>query len=428
MNVLLIGAGGREHALAWLLNLSASLTKLWIAPGNPGTSQLGSSVDLKIPDLKANPDEIDRYLREVIKTAIGLSIDLVVVGPELPLSWGLADQLRQVGIDVFGPSKDASQIESSKVYMKQVAEAAGVPTAPYKVFRDSQVAIDWLRSDTWGFPIVVKEDGLASGKGVTVAETLEEALEAVKLHMSPLFPNMPEKPILIEKFLKGREVSAFLVSDVFGHSLRAGLAQDTKQAWAGGPMTGGMGAFSPVSWVTSEVEEQIWQIGEKMLRHMAFTGCFYLAIMVTDEGPYLLEVNCRFGDPEMQALVLRWQGDALAVFKAAASGVGLETVDFSLSPDFAVCVVMCSAGYPDKYEIGFPISGLTKVPEGVLVFHAGTIDTGRVGERIVTAGGRVVGVTARGKTLLETHERVYKALQGISFKDCFYREDIGLLT
>jgi phosphoribosylamine---glycine ligase len=414
MNVLLIGSGGREHALAWAILASPLLGKLYCAPGNAGIAEIAECVALDALDHAA----VARFCREG-------RIDLVVVGPEAPLVAGLADHLAEAGIKVFGPSKAAAALEGSKGFMKDFCIEHGIPTAAYARLQERRAAHGYL--DRHPLPVVVKADGLAAGKGVVVAETREAAFQAVDAFLSA---PMGAGGIVIEEFLQGEEASFFALVDG-SHVIALASAQDHKRAFDGdkGPNTGGMGAYSPAPVLTPEIarrtmDEIVWPTVKGMAaRGAPYKGVLYAGLMITDSGPKLIEYNVRFGDPEAQVLMLRLKSDLLSALLAAADGV-LNAFDVRWHDDAAITVVMAAKGYPGDYARGSEIRGLdtARAVEGVEIFHAGTA---RDGERLVATGGRVLNVAARGRTIAEARERAYAAVARIDWPGGFYRSDIG---
>jgi phosphoribosylamine---glycine ligase len=413
MQVLLLGSGGREHALAWAISASPLLDKLYIAPGNPGMEKLGELVALKLDDHA-----------EIAAFATKNRIDLVVVGPEAPLVAGLADVLLEAGIRVFGPSKAAAQLEGSKDFTKSVAMAAGAPTAAYETFTDLASAAAYVKKQ--GAPIVVKYDGLMAGKGVTVAKTVDEAVVALEA----LYSSEPQARVVIEECLFGEEASYFCLVD--GETvLPFGAAQDHKRAFDGdkGPNTGGMGVYSPPPVFTPAIEQRaLDEIVKPVAREMVkrgtpYRGVLFVGLMIGPEGPKLIEFNCRFGDPECQVLMLRLKDDVLTLLDGVARGQ-LKFLSARFRPEHAVGVVMATKGYPGTYPTGSPISGIdvANAMPGAIVFHAGT--KGRAGE-IVSAGGRVLTLCATGATLSEARKRAYDAIEKIDWPEGFYRTDIG---
>jgi phosphoribosylamine--glycine ligase len=416
MNVLLIGSGGREHALAWALSASPVLARLYCAPGNPGIAELATCIALDAADHAA----VARFCRE---NAIGL----VVVGPEGPLVAGLADDLTEAGITVFGPSRAAARLEGSKGFAKDFCAEFGIPTARYARFQDKAAALAHLERQP--LPIVVKADGLAAGKGVTVAETSEAAVAAIDACFSGAL-GAAGAEIVIEECLVGEEASFFALVDG-AHALPLASAQDHKRAFDGetGPNTGGMGAYSPAPVMTPEMtlrtmDEIVWPTVNGMgARGTPFKGALYVGIMMTDSGPKVIEYNVRFGDPETQVLMLRLKSDLLPALLAVADGV-LETFDLRWHDDAALTVVMAAKGYPGAYAKGSEIRGLdaARAVEGVEVFHAGTV---RDGPRLLANGGRVLNVSARGRTIAEAQRRAYEAVSRIDWPGGFCRSDIG---
>ena len=411
MNVLLIGSGGREHALAWAISASPLLTKLYCAPGNAGIAALAECPALDIGDHAA----IVRFCGEK-------RISLVVVGPEAPLVAGLADDLAAARIKVFGPSKAAARLEGSKGFTKDLCSEFAIPTAAYRRFAERAAALAYVEAHP--LPVVIKVDGLAAGKGVTVAETREAARTAVE----DCFDGGAE--VVIEECLVGEEASFFALVDGT-HALPLATAQDHKRAFDGdsGPNTGGMGAYSPAAVMTPQLIDRTMDaiirptVAGMAKRGTPFKGVLFAGLMITQEGPKLIEYNVRFGDPECQALMLRLKSDLLAALLATVDGV-LKTFDLRWHEDAALTVVMASRGYPGAYPQGTEIRGLEQAEavQGVEVFHAGTA---REGARLIATGGRVLGVTARAKTVSEAHRRAYAAVAKIDWPAGFYRTDIG---
>ena len=418
MNVLVLGSGGREHALAWVISKSPRCGQLFCAPGNGGTAALADNVSLDIQNAQA-----------IIEFSHDNAIDLVVVGPEAPLVAGIADKLRAAGIAVFGPSAQGACLEGSKSFSKEFMMAHGLPTAQYKKCSSQDEAMDYVH--TMGAPIVVKADGLAAGKGVVVAETIEEAEEAVRDCFAGDFGEAGST-VVIEEALEGPECSmlAFLAG---GKALCMPCAQDHKRAYDGdcGPNTGGMGVYSPVPCVTPQLEAQMQDIMKKAAAATVadfdepYRGVLYGGFMLTSEGPKLLEFNARFGDPETQVLMPRLATDALDVFEAVAQG-NLENIELAWSTQCAVSVVLASEGYPGTYEKGKVITGIEEAEslEGVIVFHAGTAFNAN--NELVTNGGRVLNVVALADTLEVARTRAYEACDEIVFEGKQYRRDIAL--
>jgi phosphoribosylamine--glycine ligase len=407
MNVLLIGSGGREHALAWALSASPLLTKLYCAPGNPGMAAID------ITDHGA-----------VISLCKAKNIDLVVVGPEGPLVAGLVNDLNGSGFKAFGPSKFAAQLEGSKGFTKDICANYNIPTAAYGRFKDLEKAKAYLASR--GAPIVIKADGLAAGKGVTVAMTLPEAEAALLDIFSGRFG---EAECVIEEFLEGEEASFFVLSDGV-HTLPLATAQDHKRVGDGdvGPNTGGMGAYSPAPCMTealcAETLEKIVKPTVKALADMGhpYVGVLYAGLILTKDGPKLIEYNARFGDPETQVLVMRLRDDLLTLLRATTDGT-LDKVSVRWRDDFALTVVMAAKGYPGDYVKGTEIKGLAQnFGEDVEIFHAGTAVKG---DKLLAVGGRVLNITALGKTAGDAQIKAYEAIGKIDWPDGFCRRDIG---
>lgn len=418
MNVLVLGSGGREHALAWAIAKSPRLDSLFVAPGNGGTAAIAKNVPLDMNDADA-----------VIGFARSENVDLVVIGPEAPLVAGVADAIRAAGIAVFGPGAQGARLEGSKSFSKEFMLAHGLPTARYKKCTSQDEAMDYLHEV--GAPIVVKADGLAAGKGVVVAEDMEEAEEAVRDCFAGDFGEAGSV-VVIEEMLEGPECSmlAFLSE---GKALAMPCAQDHKRAFDGdlGPNTGGMGVYSPVPCVTPELEAAMQEIMQNAAAATAkefdgaYTGVLYGGFMLTAEGPKLLEFNARFGDPETQAIMPRLESDALEAFYMVATGK-LDALDLRWTDQVAVCVVLASDGYPGSYEKGKVILGIEEAEEldGVTVFHAGTAFN--QDDELVTNGGRVLNVVALADTFEDARELAYEACDKINFEGKQYRHDIAL--
>ncbi len=417
MKVLVVGGGGREHALVWKIAQSPLVTQLFCAPGNPGTASLAVNVPIKA-------DEIDKLLG----FAKSEGIDLTVVGPEQPLSLGIVDLFQEYGMKVFGPSRAAARIEASKAFSKDLMRKYGIPTAAYGVFTEIEPALAFIRQT--GAPIVVKADGLAAGKGVVVAQTVEEANAAVGEMLSGNAFGAAGSRVVIEEFLDGEEASFLAITDG-KEVIPLASAQDHKAIYDGdqGPNTGGMGAYSPAPVVTPAVHAAAMeQVVQRAVDGMAAEGCpyrgiLYAGLMVKDGAVKTLEFNARFGDPECQPLLMRMQSDLvpllLAVAEGSLAGSSIEWYDQA-----AVCVVMAAEGYPGEVATGDVISGLEAADmlEGVTVFHAGTVE--RDGA-VVTSGGRVLGVTARGDTVTDAITQAYRGVSAISWRGLQYRRDIG---
>jgi len=415
VNVLLIGSGGREHALAWKISASPLLGRLYAAPGNPGIAQHAECVALDVADHEA-----------VIAFAKEKQIGLVVVGPEAPLVAGLADDLAASGIAVFGPTAKAAQLEGSKGFTKDLCARYAIPTAAYGRFDNAADARAY--AEKVGAPIVVKADGLAAGKGVTVAMRLDEALAAIDACFEGAF-GAAGAEVVIEEFLEGEEASFFFLCDG-KTALPFGTAQDHKRVGDGdiGPNTGGMGAYSPAPVLTSALEAQvIAEIIEPTMRGMAeagapFAGVLYAGLMLTKDGPKLIEYNVRFGDPECQVLMLRLEDDLLPLLLAAAEG-RLAGLAPRWRDEAALTVVMAAKGYPGTPEKGSVIAGVEDAAGDALIFHAGT--TRDASGQLVAAGGRVLNVTAAGRTVSEAQARAYAAIDRIDWPGGFCRRDIG---
>jgi phosphoribosylamine--glycine ligase len=416
VNVLLIGSGGREHALAWALSASPLLGKLYCAPGNAGIAEVATCVALDVADHAA-----------VVRFCAENRIGFVVVGPEAPLVAGLADDLAAARIKVFGPSKAAAQLEGSKGFTKDLCREFAIPTGAYGRFTDARAAKAYLAGQQ--LPIVVKADGLAAGKGVVIAETSAAAETAIDACFAGAF-GAAGAEIVIEEFLEGEEASFFALVDG-EHVLPLATAQDHKRVGDRdtGSNTGGMGAYSPAPVMTPEMTRRtLDEIIRPTVRGMAargtpFKGVLFLGVMITKDGPKLYEYNVRFGDPECQVLMMRLKSDLLAALIATADGV-LGTFDLRWHEDAALCVVMAAKGYPGDFAKGSEIRGLdgARAVPGVEIFHAGTR---RDGERLLANGGRVLSVAARGKTVAEAQARAYEAVRSIDWPGGFCRTDIG---
>lgn len=417
MKVLVVGSGGREHALCWAIAASPLLTKLYCAPGNPGIAQLAECVEIGALDIPA-----------LVGFAQDNAIDLVVPGPEAPLVAGLADAMEAAGIACCGPTKAAARLESSKSFTKEICDAASIPTALWERFDEADKARDFIRRR--GAPVVVKADGLASGKGVVVAATEQEAIAAIEAMMDRKVFGEAGAAVVIEECLTGQEVSLFALCDG-EDAVLLGSARDHKRVGDGdkGPNTGGMGAFSPVEGFPAGLEQAcLEQIMRPALQTMArygtpFRGILFAGLMLTDEGAKLIEFNVRFGDPECQVLMLRMKSDLLAALQAACDGE-LRNFNVRLHDEAAVGVVMAARGYPDAPEKGSVIHGLAEAaaePE-VRIFHAGTEFQG---QDTVAAGGRVLTVCARGPDLGTARRRAYAAVDRLAWPEGFCRRDIG---
>ncbi|MEQ8256165.1 MAG: phosphoribosylamine--glycine ligase [Roseovarius confluentis] len=416
MNILILGVGGREHALAWAVMQNPKCDKLIVAPGNAGIAQIAECASLDIENGAA-----------VVNFCEANAIDFIIIGPEAPLAAGVGDRLRDAGFLVFGPSQAAAQLEASKSFTKEICDAANAPTAAYGHFTDAAAAKDYVTSQ--GAPIVVKADGLAAGKGVIIAQTVEEAHAAIDDMFGGSFGSAGAE-VVIEEFMDGEEASFFVLCD--GQTaLPMGTAQDHKRVGERdtGPNTGGMGAYSPAPILTDAVAEKaLDQIIRPTLRVMAerempYQGVLYAGLMIKDGQPRLVEYNVRFGDPECQVLMLRLGAQALDLMQAAAEE-RLHQVEASWADDHALTVVIAASGYPGAYQKGSIISGLDDCPEDSfhMVFHAGT---GEKDGKITATGGRVLNVTARADTLREAADRAYDMIDRIDWPDGFCRRDIG---
>ncbi|MDC0738202.1 phosphoribosylamine--glycine ligase [Cognatishimia sp. SS12] len=416
MNILILGSGGREHALTWAVMQNPKCDRLIVAPGNAGIAQIADCADLDIE----NGTAVVTFVEEN-------AIDFVIIGPEAPLAKGVADRLRDAGILVFGPSEGAAKLEASKSFTKEICAAANAPTAGYGHFTDAEAAKAHIRAN--GAPIVVKADGLAAGKGVIVAMTEAEALEAIDDMFGGAFGGAGAE-VVIEEFMEGEEASLFVLVD--GEDvLSVGTAQDHKRVGEGdtGLNTGGMGAYSPAPVLSAEIEAKAMNeivkptMAEMAKRGVPFQGVLYAGLMIKDGQPRLVEYNVRFGDPECQVLMLRLGAQALDLMQAAAEG-RLKEAKVNWADDHAITVVMAANGYPGSYEKGSEIKGLAALNSDSknFVFHAGTKADG---DKILASGGRVLNVTARGATLQEARDRAYEMVEAIDWPGGFYRRDIG---
>ena len=416
MNILVIGSGGREHTLCWKLKQSPSVGKIYCAPGNGGTAIDAENVDLKIDNHE-----------NVINFCKNKKIDLVVIGPEAPLAIGLSDDLEGAGMNVFGPSYAAARLESSKIFAKELMGRYNVPTASFRIFDDFDKAEEYIRAE--GAPIVVKAYGLAAGKGVIVASTVEEAIEAARDMLVDKKFGLAGNKIIVEECLQGEEASILVLTD--GENIiPLASSQDHKRVGDGdtGLNTGGMGAYSPAPVITEELFEEIMETAIKPTveglkqENISYRGVLYAGLMMTQDGPKVLEYNVRFGDPETQVILPRIKSDLAEILMATAKG-DLSGKKIEWDERESVCVVLAAGGYPGSYEKGKPISRIKEAEEtGAIVFHAGTLQAG--GETI-TAGGRVLGVVGMGEGIKEAIENTYKAVDKISFDGMHYRKDIA---
>ncbi len=417
MKVLILGSGGREHALAWAVNRSEKVTEIVCAPGNGGMAQIARCIPVDLKDLDA-----------MVRVAVEEQPGLTIVGPELPLSLGIVDALQERGLRVFGPTKAAAMLESSKGFAKRFLQRHNIPTANYAVCTTAEELEQAV--EIFHPPIVVKADGLAAGKGVLICQSRRTAVEAAQGLFTGALLGAAERQVVIEEFLVGDEISFLCLSDG-KHVVPLAPAQDHKRIGEGdtGPNTGGMGVYSTDTLLESGMTEWIMHhIAEPTIRGMAeeetpFAGVLYCGLMMTPRGPQVLEFNARFGDPETQAILLRLESDLVEVLEACIDGRLAET-ELRWSQGASACVIATSAGYPGSYKTGFPIGGLSaaaRVP-GVQVFHSGSA---LLGNQIVTAGGRVLGVTAIAPSLEEALNRAYQSVAEIQFEGMYYRRDIG---
>jgi len=417
IKILVIGGGGREHTLVWKLAQSPRVKEIYAAPGNAGTASIAHNLDIK-------PDDIEA----LAKTASEKKIDLTVVGPEAPLAEGIADQFLIRGLQIFGPTRQATELESSKVFAKELMQKYKIPCAKSVSFSDYNKAKDYVKQQQP--PIVVKADGLAAGKGVILAESIPKALEALSLIMETKAFGSAGDKVIIEEYLSGREMSTFAFTD--GNTvIPMNSACDYKPAYDGnkGPNTGGMGSYSPPPFLTpalaKTVREKIMEPTVKAMHDegRAYRSILYGGLMIADSQPKVLEFNARFGDPETQVTLPLLQTDLVDIMLAVNDNK-LDKLKVEWSRDACVGVVMASGGYPASYKTGFAISGLDEMDKDIMVFHAGTrLEEGKV----VTSGGRVLAVVARGKTIAEAREKVYNNITRINFEGCHYRKDIALI-
>ena len=417
MKVLLVGSGGREHALAWKIAQSPLIKKIYCAPGNPGIATIAECVDIETKNIEG-----------LYHFAVRQKIDLTVVGPEDPLMAGIVDKFTEGHLRIFGPNKRAAIIEGSKVFAKNLMRKHGIPTADFKIFDDLKQAKKHVT--TCDFPLIIKADGLAMGKGVFVCKTVEEANKHLDTIMKERLFGQAGNRVVIEEFLTGEEASILAITD--GKTIATlSSAQDHKAVYDGdkGPNTGGMGAYSPVPFITESlqyfIEENILVpiIHAMKKEDRPYKGVIYAGLMITSAGPKVLEFNARFGDPETQVLLMRMKSDLVPVLTATINDT-LEDTEIIWHEEASLCVVMASKGYPEIYEKGVPISGLDtlKSLQNIQVFHSGTAVKD---ETIVTNGGRVLGVASLGKDLQEAQKNVYEAIKNVSFAGAHYRKDIG---
>jgi len=414
LRVLVVGGGGREHAICLALSQSAHVQKLYCAPGNGGISKVAECVDISATDIH----NMVCFAKE--------NVDFVMVAPDDPLALGMVDALEAEGVRAFGPHKAAAQLESSKAFAKGIMDKYGIPTAQYREFSDFDVAKAYIHEK--GAPIVVKADGLALGKGVVVASTIEEAVDAAHTMMLDKKFGDSGNRIIIEECMTGPEVTILAFTD--GKTIVPMLSsQDHKKAFTGdlGPNTGGMGAFCPSPLYTPDIARECMTkifrptIDAMNSEGIPFKGVIYFGLMLTPNGPRVIEYNARFGDPETQAILSMLKTDLFEIFDAVIDE-RLDHVDISWADGYACCVVIASGGYPEKYETGFEVSGLDMIPDDIIAFHAGTRLSDDV---ILTNGGRVLGITARGSSLEQAARRAYDGVDCVRFKDAYFRTDIG---
>jgi phosphoribosylamine--glycine ligase len=414
-NILIIGNGGREHALGWKLKQSQKAGKIYFAPGNAGTALIGENISVDVKNHK-----------EIINFAKLKTIDMVVVAPDDPLAAGMVDDLNKAKIRTFGPVKKAAQLESSKAFAKELMKTAGIPTAKFETFDNYISAKKYLKKQS--LPVVIKASGLALGKGVVVAETMEEANEALKNIMIDKLHGDAGSIVVIEEFLEGQEVSFHAFCDGVTAKLFP-TSQDHKQIFDGdtGANTGGMGTITPVSWVSEKIIEEVKNtvilpiLKELKKRGISFKGCLYPGIMVTKQGPKVLEFNARFGDPETQSYMRLLKTDLFDIFNACIDGT-LSDINIVWEKDSACCIVIASKGYPQSSQKEIPIKGLDNLQQDIQIFHAGTK---RKNDEVVTNGGRILGVTATGKTLKNALSKAYNTVNKIRFEGMQFRKDIG---
>ena len=414
MKILVVGGGGREHAICWKLSNESNVEKIYCAPGNAGISNVAQCIDIQDSDIE-----------NLLKFAKENQIDLTIVGPEIPLVAGIVDVFEKEGLKIFGPNKECAQLEGSKAFSKDFMIRHNLPTAKYKEYTNLDEAISEI--DSFGYPVVIKADGLAAGKGVVIPENREDAITTLKEMMSDKkFGNAGDK-IVVEEFLNGIETSilAFVDNDTIVPMVSS---KDHKKVFEGeaGLNTGGMGTFSPSEIYTDELAKEVQEkILDKTLEgfkkdNLNYKGILFVGLMITEDGPKILEYNVRFGDPETQSVLFRLDTDLNKIISAILDN-NLKNIEINYSKEEAICVMLTSGGYPESYEKGKVISGLENLDSDIVVFHSGTkFDN----ENIVTNGGRVIGITAKGKTVKEAGEKVYENIKKINFEGMHYRKDI----
>lgn len=417
MKVLVVGSGGREHALVWKIYQSERVEKLYVAPGNDGMLHLAEKVDIASDNIKALADFVEQN-----------SIDITVVGPEKPLVDGIVDEFESRGLKIFGPNRKAARVEGSKVYAKEILKKYNIPTAEYEVFTEPDQALEYIKEAK--FPVVIKAEGLAAGKGVVIATSKKQAEDAVAKIMEERIFGDAGNRIVIEDFLEGEEVSILALTDG-KHILPLAPAQDHKAIFDGdeGPNTGGMGAYSPTPFLNKKLEEEICKkilepaIKAFQAEGINYKGILYTGLIITDMGPKVLDFNARLGDPETQVILPRLKNDLMDLIEMVVEN-RLEPVELEWDERTAICVVLVSGGYPIDYKTGYRIEGLKELAkyDNVLMFHAGTR---KAGEDFYTAGGRVLGITVLGDGLLDAINQVYEFVEEVNFEDMHYRTDIG---
>ena len=414
MKILVVGGGGREHAICWKLSNESNVEKIYCAPGNAGISNVAQCIDIQDSDIE-----------NLLKFAKENQIDLTIVGPEIPLVAGIVDAFEEEGLKIFGPNKECAQLEGSKAFSKDFMIRHNLPTAKYKEYTNLDEAISEI--DSFGYPVVIKADGLAAGKGVVIPENREDAITTLKEMMSDKKFGKAGDKIVVEEFLNGIETSilAFVDNDTIVPMVSS---KDHKKVFEGeaGLNTGGMGTFSPSEIYTDELAKEVQEkILDKTLEgfkkdNLNYKGILFVGLMITEDGPKILEYNVRFGDPETQSVLFRLDTDLNKIISAILDN-NLKNIEINYSKEEAICVMLTSGGYPESYEKGKVISGLENLDSDIVVFHSGTkFDN----ENIVTNGGRVIGITAKGKTVKEAGEKVYENIKKINFEKMHYRKDI----